>query len=194
MRTATMAREVLLRMLRSSVSQQSVEYCCLRCALSTSPFTACCRSLVARHLPFDQASDTSHVLGATQVDLTRYVERHIFSFDDALDAAVSNDAVYRSTVQPLVATIFKAGKATCFAYGQTGAQQTASNWLASWGLALRSGALQTGSGSLTSKCRTCACIVHGHSKSVLVQMTAREGLSPVAHHSDQLSARGDGSM
>lgn len=55
-----------------------------------------------------------------QVDLTRYVERHCFSFDDALDAAVSNDAVYRSTVQPLVATIFKAGKATCFAYGQTG--------------------------------------------------------------------------
>jgi hypothetical protein len=57
-----------------------------------------------------------------QVDLTRYVERHCFSFDDALDAAVSNDAVYRSTVQPLVATIFKAGKATCFAYGQTGAR------------------------------------------------------------------------
>ena len=55
------------------------------------------------------------------MDLTRYVERHCFSFDDALDATVSNDAVYRSTVQPLVATIFKAGKATCFAYGQTGA-------------------------------------------------------------------------
>ena len=45
----------------------------------------------------------------------------MFAVDDALDAAVSNDAVYRSTVQPLVATIFKAGKATCFAYGQTGA-------------------------------------------------------------------------
>lgn len=55
------------------------------------------------------------------MDLTRYVERHVFAVDDALDAAVSNDAVYRSTVQPLVATIFKAGKATCFAYGQTGA-------------------------------------------------------------------------
>ncbi|KAK9821120.1 hypothetical protein WJX81_000795 [Elliptochloris bilobata] len=60
----------------------------------------------------------------SKVDLTRYVERHAFSFDDALDAAVSNDAVYRSTVQPLVATIFKAGKATCFAYGQTGSGKT----------------------------------------------------------------------
>jgi kinesin family protein 2/24 len=44
------------------------------------------------------------------VDLTKYVEHHEFSFDDVLDEGVSNDAVYRSTVQPLVATIFRAGK------------------------------------------------------------------------------------
>jgi hypothetical protein len=46
-----------------------------------------------------------------QVDLTKYVEHHDFAFDDVLDEGVSNDAVYRSTVQPLVATIFRAGKA-----------------------------------------------------------------------------------
>ena len=45
-----------------------------------------------------------------KVDLTKYVEHHAFSFDDVLDEGVSNDAVYRSTVQPLVATIFRAGK------------------------------------------------------------------------------------
>ena len=45
-----------------------------------------------------------------KVDLTKYVEHHAFSFDDVLDEEVSNDAVYRSTVQPLVATIFRAGK------------------------------------------------------------------------------------
>ena len=42
-----------------------------------------------------------------KVDLTKYVERHCFAFDDALPESVSNDAVYRSTVQPLVATIFR---------------------------------------------------------------------------------------
>ena len=41
------------------------------------------------------------------MDLTKYVERHCFAFDDALPESVSNDAVYRSTVQPLVATIFR---------------------------------------------------------------------------------------
>ena len=45
-----------------------------------------------------------------KVDLTKYVEHHAFSFDDVLDEEVSNDAVYRSTVQPLVATIFRSGK------------------------------------------------------------------------------------
>ena len=45
-----------------------------------------------------------------KVDLTKYVEHHAFSFDDVLDEEVTNDAVYRSTVQPLVATIFRSGK------------------------------------------------------------------------------------
>jgi len=45
-----------------------------------------------------------------KVDLTKYVEHHEFAFDDVLDDHVSNDAVYRSTVQPLVATIFRSGK------------------------------------------------------------------------------------
>ena len=59
-----------------------------------------------------------------KVDLTKFTERHLFSFDDALDESVGNDEVYRITVQPLVATIFKNGKATCFAYGQTGSGKT----------------------------------------------------------------------
>ena len=43
----------------------------------------------------------------TKVDLAKYEERHQFSFDDALDEQVSNDDVYRCTVQPLVATLFR---------------------------------------------------------------------------------------
>jgi kinesin family member 2/24 len=59
-----------------------------------------------------------------KVDLTKYAERHCFTFDEALDEGVSNDVVYRVTVAPLVHTLFANGKATCFAYGQTGSGKT----------------------------------------------------------------------
>jgi kinesin family protein 2/24 len=55
-----------------------------------------------------------------KVDLTAYVEKHEFVFDAVLDQYVSNDEVYRTTVEPIVPTIFQRTKATCFAYGQTG--------------------------------------------------------------------------
>ncbi|GAB4822903.1 hypothetical protein N2152v2_009949 [Parachlorella kessleri] len=59
-----------------------------------------------------------------KVDLTKYTERHVFSFDDVFDETVSNDQVYSQAIQPLISTIFKNGKATCFAYGQTGSGKT----------------------------------------------------------------------
>ncbi|KAK9142491.1 hypothetical protein Syun_011891 [Stephania yunnanensis] len=55
-----------------------------------------------------------------KVDLTEYVEKHEFVFDAVLDEEVSNDEVYRETVEPVVPAIFQRTKATCFAYGQTG--------------------------------------------------------------------------
>lgn len=59
-----------------------------------------------------------------KVDLTKFTERHAFTFDGCLNENVSNDDVYKITVQPLVTTIFRQGKATCFAYGQTGSGKT----------------------------------------------------------------------
>ncbi|KAK9161563.1 hypothetical protein Syun_007904 [Stephania yunnanensis] len=59
-----------------------------------------------------------------KVDLTAYVEKHEFCFDAVLDEHVSNDEVYRVTVQPIIPTIFQRTKATCFAYGQTGSGKT----------------------------------------------------------------------
>ncbi|KAJ0075810.1 hypothetical protein Patl1_34192 [Pistacia atlantica] len=55
-----------------------------------------------------------------KVDLTEYVEKHEFVFDAVLNEEVSNDEVYRETVEPIVPIIFQRTKATCFAYGQTG--------------------------------------------------------------------------
>jgi len=55
-----------------------------------------------------------------KVDLTKYVVTHEFVFDEVLDSDATNDDVYARTAQPLVEYIFEGGKATCFAYGQTG--------------------------------------------------------------------------
>ncbi|CAM8902730.1 unnamed protein product [Rhodiola kirilowii] len=59
-----------------------------------------------------------------KVDLTAYVEEHEFCFDAVLDESVTNDEVYRATVEPIIPTIFQRTKATCFAYGQTGSGKT----------------------------------------------------------------------
>ncbi|XVF28310.1 hypothetical protein REPUB_Repub15cG0018600 [Reevesia pubescens] len=59
-----------------------------------------------------------------KVDLTAYVEKHEFCFDAVLDEHVTNDEVYRATVEPIIPIIFQRTKATCFAYGQTGSGKT----------------------------------------------------------------------
>ncbi|XP_008800824.2 kinesin-like protein KIN-13A [Phoenix dactylifera] len=59
-----------------------------------------------------------------KVDLTAYVEKHEFCFDAVLGEHVTNDEVYRETVEPIIPTIFQRTKATCFAYGQTGSGKT----------------------------------------------------------------------
>eukprot|EP00760_Papus_ankaliazontas_P017361 PhM_4_TR1720/c0_g1_i1/m.89262/K10393/KIF2_24, MCAK; kinesin family member 2/24 len=57
-------------------------------------------------------------------DLTKYVERHNFVFDEVLDADATNLSVYKRTAAPLVETVCSGGTATCFAYGQTGSGKT----------------------------------------------------------------------
>ncbi|XP_050306708.1 kinesin-like protein Klp10A [Anthonomus grandis grandis] len=59
-----------------------------------------------------------------KVDLTKYLENHIFKFDYALNENCTNEVVYKYTAQPLIRTVFNGGFATCFAYGQTGSGKT----------------------------------------------------------------------
>ena len=59
-----------------------------------------------------------------KVDLTQYTEKHEFLFDDVYPEDVDNDEIYRTTVHPLIGTIFNRCKVTCFAYGQTGSGKT----------------------------------------------------------------------
>lgn len=55
-----------------------------------------------------------------QVDLTKIIETHVFQFDDAFGAEVTNEEIYSRTVKHLISILFDMGKASCFAYGQTG--------------------------------------------------------------------------
>jgi kinesin family member 2/24 len=58
------------------------------------------------------------------VDLTKYIEEHHFTFDNAFDSEANNAEIYQECVLPLVAETFKGAKTTCFAYGQTGSGKT----------------------------------------------------------------------
>ncbi|KAM6931380.1 kinesin-like protein KIF24 [Xenentodon cancila] len=58
------------------------------------------------------------------VDLTHYILQHRFYFDQVFGEESSNEEVYRRTAYPLVQHMLRGGKATCFAYGQTGAGKT----------------------------------------------------------------------
>ncbi|KAG0197555.1 Kinesin-like protein kif24 [Mortierella sp. GBA30] len=59
-----------------------------------------------------------------RVDMTKYIERHNFVFDEVFDSDATNEDVYKRTAYPLVQYLFEGGKATCFAYGQTGSGKT----------------------------------------------------------------------
>ena len=59
-----------------------------------------------------------------KVDLTKYIEEHIFSFDNSYSEIADNQQIYHECVLPLVAETFKGAKTTCFAYGQTGSGKT----------------------------------------------------------------------
>ena len=55
-----------------------------------------------------------------KVDLTKYVERHEFMFDEVFDESHHTADIYNSMAKAMVSSIFQGRKATCFAYGQTG--------------------------------------------------------------------------
>jgi kinesin family protein 2/24 len=59
-----------------------------------------------------------------KVDLTKYTERHELHFDHVFDVNTSNDAIYDTTIAPMLPVIYAGGRASCFAFGQTGSGKT----------------------------------------------------------------------
>ncbi|CAK66804.1 unnamed protein product (macronuclear) [Paramecium tetraurelia] len=74
----------------------------------------------------DVQSDQSVIVREVKqkVDLTKYVEEHMFNFDLAFDQNASNQQVYLNAVRPIIEAAFNKARVTCFAYGQTGSGKT----------------------------------------------------------------------
>ncbi|XP_077571304.1 uncharacterized protein LOC144195493 [Stigmatopora nigra] len=62
--------------------------------------------------------------GKEAVDLSQYILQHPFYFDQVFGEYHTNEEVYKKTAYPLVQHMLNGGKATCFAFGQTGAGKT----------------------------------------------------------------------
>ncbi|KPA79080.1 putative MCAK-like kinesin [Leptomonas pyrrhocoris] len=57
-------------------------------------------------------------------DLSRYTDRHTFTYDEVFGDQCNNATIYERCCRPLVENVFNYGNATCFAYGQTGSGKT----------------------------------------------------------------------
>lgn len=56
--------------------------------------------------------------------ITKFIENHEFSFDNAFHEGERSEAFYLSAIRPLMNILFDHGIVTCFAYGQTGSGKT----------------------------------------------------------------------
>lgn len=106
-----------------SIDQMEPEYaskCRIRCVVRKRPMN---KKEISKREADIVTVDSDDVVTVHEpkikVDLTKYIEKHHFRFDQVFDEDQNNDFIYRCTCQPLIPTIFKGGKATCFAYGQT---------------------------------------------------------------------------
>ena len=72
--------------------------------------------LKSKHIDFVE-TNAFPILCRMKVDLTKYIEEHLFSFDNAYSELADNNQIYQECVLPLVSETFKGAKTTCFAYG-----------------------------------------------------------------------------
>ena len=56
----------------------------------------------------------------TRLDLSKAIDTHSFGFDNVYDETASNKTIYDGAVRGLVEGMFRGGRVTLFAYGQTG--------------------------------------------------------------------------
>lgn len=59
-----------------------------------------------------------------KIDLTPYMEPHIYTFDRAYGERSTTEEIYRESIEGLVEYALNGGSSTCIAYGQTGSGKT----------------------------------------------------------------------
>lgn len=55
-----------------------------------------------------------------RLDMSKDINTHRFSFDHVFDENASNADIYDANVNDLIKNLFKGGRVSLFAYGQTG--------------------------------------------------------------------------
>lgn len=53
----------------------------------------------------------------TKLDLTPYIEKHIFEFDNSFSENIDNFQIYNEVIRPILYFAIEGGKSSCFAYG-----------------------------------------------------------------------------
>ncbi len=56
--------------------------------------------------------------------VTKYIDNHVFTFDNTFSEIETNEELYLYSVKPIINLIFNQGVITVFAYGQTGSGKT----------------------------------------------------------------------
>ena len=59
-----------------------------------------------------------------KVDMTRYVQTHVFEYDDSFEEGDGTPDVYHRAVAELIENFFGGGTSTCFCFGQTASGKT----------------------------------------------------------------------
>jgi len=57
--------------------------------------------------------------GKVKVDLTKYVQTHVFEYDDTFDEHESTGDLYERSAAELIENFYQGGTSTCFCFGQT---------------------------------------------------------------------------
>ena len=59
-----------------------------------------------------------------KLDLTKYIEEHLFKFDYIFNENTNNEEIYLEILRPMIQAAFMKAKILCFSYGQTGSGKT----------------------------------------------------------------------
>lgn len=62
-----------------------------------------------------------------KVDLTKYMQTHVFEYDDTFGEEETTGELYQRSAAELIENFYEGGTSTCFCFGQTASGKVRSN-------------------------------------------------------------------